>query len=526
VILRAAGLSIAAISALSAAMLATAPTASASAAFGWTDAPDDGAAWSACSEVVIDYCIEQARYDANNDGALTEDEDVALSEHGAKVSILGSYDGAPRSINWQILGSDGSDGWGLPNAGRMAKMVVRVGDFVPRYTSAYADGIHIGVTESGSSHTLTVEGSSVEGNWKNTDDGWTPGDTGPDNFWGACTALWSCGDSTVFANIHSNRFVGNTQDMAGDGWGDTGRAQFGGMAVASNSQGRSTMVTYVAPVDQADPNDTGHWDFQVGNPHLKQEGSEETAPGRFSAQVPANYLTFIGVSPTESTFLINRSDDPDHPIVATTTSDGSGGLLIQSEDFHFSTPTLAVTAVARPRITSAAMTAGKWHTSYSQSVPSSGTTGTVTFAQTAGSLPGGLSMSSAGLITGTPTAVGSNSFRVRVTDDRGSYSLTATEDMTLQVGAIKPSAARSLAIKSKGAKRTISWAAPSLAGGAAVDYQVKLTFKAPHKKVVVLSNASQPGLTKVITAKAAKYVATVTARNSAGLAPAVTKAFT
>lgn len=54
--------------------------------------------------------------------------------------------------------------------------------------------------------------------------------------------------------------------------------------------------------------------------------------------------------------------------------------------------------------------------SYSQSITASGGTGPYSFAVTSGSLPAGMTLSSVGLLSGTPTTVGSYSFTVTATD--------------------------------------------------------------------------------------------------------------
>ncbi len=50
---------------------------------------------------------------------------------------------------------------------------------------------------------------------------------------------------------------------------------------------------------------------------------------------------------------------------------------------------------------------------------SSGASGTVTYAVSSGTLPAGLSLSTSGVLTGTPTATGTSSFTVRATDAAG-----------------------------------------------------------------------------------------------------------
>jgi len=75
-----------------------------------------------------------------------------------------------------------------------------------------------------------------------------------------------------------------------------------------------------------------------------------------------------------------------------------------------------------------ALTSGTAGTSYSTTLTQSGALGAPTFAVTAGALPSGLTLSSAGLISGTPTATGTFNFDVTVSDESGcsgvqSYSI-------------------------------------------------------------------------------------------------------
>lgn len=73
-----------------------------------------------------------------------------------------------------------------------------------------------------------------------------------------------------------------------------------------------------------------------------------------------------------------------------------------------------------PKITSTSLTAGTVGTSYSQTVATSNTQGTKTFAVISGSLPAGLTLNtSTGAVTGTPTTAGSYNFTLSLTDDNG-----------------------------------------------------------------------------------------------------------
>ncbi len=53
---------------------------------------------------------------------------------------------------------------------------------------------------------------------------------------------------------------------------------------------------------------------------------------------------------------------------------------------------------------------------YTQTLSASGGVGPYTYAVTSGSLPAGISLSSAGVVSGTPTSVGASSFTVTATD--------------------------------------------------------------------------------------------------------------
>ncbi len=85
-----------------------------------------------------------------------------------------------------------------------------------------------------------------------------------------------------------------------------------------------------------------------------------------------------------------------------------------------------------PVITTSSLPAGTVGTAYSQTIAVSGGVGPYTFAVTAGSLPAGLSLSSAGVVSGTPTAGGTFPVTVTVTD---SQSGTGTQSYSLIISA-------------------------------------------------------------------------------------------
>jgi CSLREA domain-containing protein len=105
-------------------------------------------------------------------------------------------------------------------------------------------------------------------------------------------------------------------------------------------------------------------------------------------------------------------------IKATDSSTGSGPYN-QSNSY-----TLSVTA---PTITIAptTLTAATVATAYSQQLTASGGVASYTYAITAGALPAGVTLSSGGLLSGTPTAGGSFTFTVTATDHNGNTGAQA-----------------------------------------------------------------------------------------------------
>ena len=114
-------------------------------------------------------------------------------------------------------------------------------------------------------------------------------------------------------------------------------------------------------------------------------------------------------------------------------------------------------------------------TPYSAQLTASGG-GTQTWSIVEGALPAGLQLSSSGLISGTPTATGDFTFKVRVTD--GTRSATQTFALTvvqqLKIAALtapagEVSLAFSLKPSANGGKAGYKWSAANLPQGIAID---------------------------------------------------------
>lgn len=87
---------------------------------------------------------------------------------------------------------------------------------------------------------------------------------------------------------------------------------------------------------------------------------------------------------------------------------------------------LSITVVAPPTIATGALPDGTTGIGYSSTLVASGGATPYAWSLAAGSLPAGLTLSGAGVITGTPSAVGTAAFTVRVTGSDGGTSTWAT----------------------------------------------------------------------------------------------------
>ena len=95
--------------------------------------------------------------------------------------------------------------------------------------------------------------------------------------------------------------------------------------------------------------------------------------------------------------------------------------------------TLVVTVNAPLAITTTSLPSGTKGTGYNQTIAASGGTGALTFTISGGSLPAGLTLSSAGAIAGTPTALGSANFTVKVSDSSTIGPQSATQVLDIIV---------------------------------------------------------------------------------------------
>jgi hypothetical protein len=117
--------------------------------------------------------------------------------------------------------------------------------------------------------------------------------------------------------------------------------------------------------------------------------------------------TLSNATPTSVTY-----NAPPAPLAATVTDH----LTATSVADKTKSVTVAIVITASPAISTTTLAGGVVGTAYNATVAATGGAGTLTFIVSTGNLPGGLTLSSAGAITGTPSAVGTFPFTVKVTD--------------------------------------------------------------------------------------------------------------
>jgi len=109
-------------------------------------------------------------------------------------------------------------------------------------------------------------------------------------------------------------------------------------------------------------------------------------------------------------------------------------VRVQDAGGQSATKALSITinVPAPPHITTTTLPGGTVGQAYSQTLQATGGTGALTWSLSGGSLPAILSLSPAGVISGTPTTAGNKNFTVRVTD---ALNQSDTRDLSIAINA-------------------------------------------------------------------------------------------
>ena len=120
-------------------------------------------------------------------------------------------------------------------------------------------------------------------------------------------------------------------------------------------------------------------------------------------------------------------------ISGTPTASGTSSFTVQVTDANSQNATmgLSIMIATPPSITTTTLSAGVQNLSYSTTLVANGGTTPYTWSITSGTLPSGLGLnSSTGVISGTPTVLGTSSFTVQVTD---ANSQSATQGLSITI---------------------------------------------------------------------------------------------
>jgi hypothetical protein len=120
-------------------------------------------------------------------------------------------------------------------------------------------------------------------------------------------------------------------------------------------------------------------------------------------------------------------------LAGTPITNGTSNFTIRGMDANgcFATLAYSIVIVAAPppppscptiALAPATLPNGTMGVAYSQTITGSGGASPYSFGVTAGSLPTGLTLSSTGLLSGTPSASGSSTFTIRATDNNGCFA--------------------------------------------------------------------------------------------------------
>jgi uncharacterized protein YjdB len=120
-------------------------------------------------------------------------------------------------------------------------------------------------------------------------------------------------------------------------------------------------------------------------------------------------------------------------VSGTPTATGTSNFTVRVTDAASRTATQALSLVVAPAlaITTTTLPPGTVSAAYSQALAATGGTTPYAWAVATGTLPAGLTLSAAGVIGGTPTATGTSSFTVRVTD---AAARTSSQALSIVVG--------------------------------------------------------------------------------------------
>ena len=195
-------------------------------------------------------------------------------------------------------------------------------------------------------------------------------------------------------------------------------------------------------------------------------------------------------------------------ISGTSTAAGAANFTARVTDANgvHADAALSLTVNAAPSISTSTLPQGRKSTTYSQALAATGGTGSLSWSVTGGTVPPGTSLSSAGVLSGTPTTIGSYNFTARVED---SLAIAATQGVSIAIVEAPTVTTTSLAAVTVGQNVSTSLAA----SGGTAPYSWSISAGAlPAGISLTASSGALSG--RPTAAVAASFTVTVTDANS------------
>lgn len=333
---------------------------------------------------------------------------------------------------------------------------------LPNATTALAYSETITASGGTGSHTLSISAGSLPSglNLVGSSVSGTPTAAGTFNFTITATDALGFTGAQAYTVVVANPVISITSPSAGPLPGVTGGVAYSQTVAASGGQGSHsfalTMGTLPAGVTlsgagvlSGTPTEAGTFGFSVQATDASPgpAGPFNSAPIAYTLTVTAPVISVSPASLPNATTAVAYSETVTAtggttPHTFSTLGTLPTGLILSSAGVLSGTPTAAGTfnftvvatdalgfaaataytfMTADPVITitspsSGALPVATGGTAYSQTFTASGGQGTHSFALTTGSLPAGVTLSAAGVLSGTPTVAGTFNFTVTATD--------------------------------------------------------------------------------------------------------------
>ena len=226
---------------------------------------------------------------------------------------------------------------------------------------------------------------------------------------------------------------------------DTITVTYPSSAVSAITAFQVSGLVQTSPVDQAANTNSFTFGGTVSSPSVTTTSPNELLlgvvaadnnnSGTTSALAAAGSYTAVGTTVSAASGNTGVNLLPEYQIVSSTNTYAATETVNNGNGAHWTAAILTYKGAVT--ISPTALPAATYGNAYSQALTASGGTAPYTFAVAPGSLPSGLTLSSSGVLSGTPTAAGSYNFTVAATDNTGtvgSQAYTFTVNLGLSPG--------------------------------------------------------------------------------------------